>query len=105
MGALLLALLPATQGGVDLINNTISALMHAEALPKIDLSKGVPDDAITLVVVPTLLLNEIQVRELFDELEARYLSNQDPNIHFGLLTDLPDTKARPLDDDSNPSPH
>ncbi|NYF52679.1 glucoamylase family protein [Tunturiibacter gelidoferens] len=102
MGALLLALLPATQGGVDLINNTITALMHAESLPKIDLSKGVPDDAITLVVVPTLLLNEIQVRELFDELEARYLSNQDPNIHFGLLTDLPDTKARPLDEDSNP---
>lgn len=102
MVALLLALLPATQGGVDLINNTVTALMHAESLPKIDLSKGVPDDAITLVVVPTLLLNEIQVRELFDELEARYLSNQDPNIHFGLLTDLPDTKARPLDEDSNP---
>ena len=36
------------------------------------------------------LFNEKQVRELFDELEARYLSNQDPNIHFGLLTDLPD---------------
>jgi cyclic beta-1,2-glucan synthetase len=101
MGALLLALLPATQGGVDLINNVVTALMHAESLPKIDLSKGVPDDAITLVVVPTLLLTEIQVRELFDELEARYLSNQDPNIHFGLLTDLPDTKARPLDEDSN----
>jgi cyclic beta-1,2-glucan synthetase len=102
MVALLLALLPATQGGVDLINNTVTALMHAESLPKIDLSKSVPGDAITLVVVPTLLLNEIQVRELFDELEARYLSNQDPNIHFGLLTDLPDTKARPLDEDSNP---
>jgi hypothetical protein len=102
MGALLLALLPATQGGVDLVNNTVTALIGAQSLPKIDLSKGVPDDAITLVVVPTLLLNEIQVRELFDELEARYLSNQDPNIHFGLLTDLPDTKARPLDEDSNP---
>jgi cyclic beta-1,2-glucan synthetase len=102
MGALLLALLPATQGGVDLVNNTVTALMSAQSLPKIDLSKGVPDDAITLVVVPTLLLNEIQVRELFDELEARYLSNQDPNIHFGLLTDLPDTKARPLDEDSKP---
>ncbi|WP_158945061.1 glucoamylase family protein [Granulicella sp. S190] len=102
MVALLLALLPATQGGVDLINNTVTALMHAESLPKIDLSKGIPDDAITLVVVPTLLLNEIQVRELFDELEARYLSNQDPNLHFGLLTDLPDTKARPLDEDANP---
>ncbi len=55
MGALLLALLPATQGGVDLINNTVTALMEAQSLPKIDLSKGIPDDSITLVVVPTLL--------------------------------------------------
>jgi cyclic beta-1,2-glucan synthetase len=102
IGALLLALLPATQGGVDLINNSVTALMKAQALPKLDFSKGVPDDATTFVVVPTLLLHEKQVRELVDELEARYLSNQDPNIHFGLLTDLPDAAARPLDEDHNP---
>jgi cyclic beta-1,2-glucan synthetase len=102
MGALLLALLPATQGGVDLVNNSVSALLRAQSLPKIDLSKGVPADAATCVVVPSLLLSEKQVRELCDELEARYLSNQDPNIHFGLLTDLPDAIARPLDEDKNP---
>ncbi len=102
IGALLFALLPASQGGVDLVNNTVTALMKAHSLPKLDFSKGVPDDSVTFVVVPTLLLNEAQVRDLFDQLEARYLSNQDPNIHFGLLTDLPDAKARPLDEDSNP---
>ncbi len=102
MGALLLALVPASQGAVDLVNNAVTALVKAHSLPKLDFSKGVPEDRIGLVVVPTLLFNETQVRELFDELEARYLSNQDPNIHFGLLTDLPDAKARPLDEDSNP---
>jgi cyclic beta-1,2-glucan synthetase len=102
MGALLLALLPATQGAVDLVNNCVSGLLKAQSLPKIDFSKGVPADATTFVVVPTLLLHEKQVRELCDELEARYLSNQDPNIHFGLLTDLPDAAARPLDEDRNP---
>jgi cyclic beta-1,2-glucan synthetase len=102
IGALLLALLPASQGGVDLVNNAVTALMKANSLPKLDYSKGVPSDATTLVVIPTLLLRESQVHELVDELEARYLSNQDPNIHFGLLTDLPDAKARPLDEDSNP---
>jgi len=102
MGALLLALLPATQGAVDLVNNSVSALLKAQSLPKIDYSKGVPADATTFVVVPTLLLSEKQVSELCDELEARYLSNQDPNIHFGLLTDLPDATARPLDEDKNP---
>ena len=102
MGALLLALLPASQGGVDLVNNTVTALMKAHSLPKIDFSKGVPTEATSFVVVPTLLFNKEQVHELFDQLEARYLSNQDPNIHFGLLTDLPDIKSRPLDESSNP---
>ena len=102
MAALLLALLPATQGAVDLVNGTVSALMKTEALPKLDFSKGIPADAATLVVVPTLLLNERQVQGLLDELEARFLCNQDPNLHFALLTDLPDTTTRPLDPDEGP---
>ncbi|MEO8736655.1 MAG: glycosyl transferase, partial [Edaphobacter sp.] len=102
IGALLLALLPATQGAVDLINGSITALMKAEPLPKLDFSKGVPDEMTTLVIVPTLLLHEQQVTELFEQLEARYLANQDPNIHFGLLTDLPDTTTRPPAEDDSP---
>ena len=99
--ALLLALIPSSQGGVDLINGTVSALLHAESLEKIDYSKAIPDDAKTLVVIPSLLLNDLQVRDLFEELEARYLSNQDPNLNFGLLTDLADSAARPFDEDKN----
>ena len=86
--AFLLLLLPVTQGAVDLINNTVTAIFKAYALPKLDFSKGVPQAFTTLVAVPTLLVKEKQVRELFEELEVRYLANQDPNIHFGLLTDL-----------------
>jgi hypothetical protein len=102
IGALLFALLPATQGAVDLVNGSITALMKAEPLPKLDYSKGVPEEMTTLVIVPTLLMNEKQVTELFEELEARYLSNQDRNIHFGLLTDLPDSATRPPVEDDNP---
>jgi len=102
MAALLLALLPATQGAVDLVNGLITTLMKTEALPKLDFSKGIPQETATLVVVPTLLLNERQVEDLLDELEARYLSNQDPNLHFALLTDLPDTAARPPQADEGP---
>lgn len=102
MAALLLALLPATQGAVDLVNGTVTALMKTEALPKLDFSKGIPQDATTLVVVPTLLLNERQVEELLEELEARYLCNEDPNLHFALLTDMPDSPVRPADPDEGP---
>jgi hypothetical protein len=102
MAALLLALLPATQGAVDLVNGVVSALMKTEALPKLNFSKGIPADAATLVVVPTLLLNEQQVQDLLEELEARFLCNRDPNLHFALLTDLPDSTSRPLDPDEGP---
>jgi cyclic beta-1,2-glucan synthetase len=100
--AFLLLLLPVTQGAVDLVNNTVTAVFKAYALPKLDFSKGVPQPFTTLVVVPTLLMKEKQVRELFDELEVRYLANQDRNVHFGLLTDLPDSVTRPRQDDTDP---
>jgi cyclic beta-1,2-glucan synthetase len=105
IGALLFALLPVTQGAVDLINGSITALLKAEPLPKLDFSKGVPAEMTALVIVPTLLMNEKQVTELFEELEARYLANQDPNIHFGLLTDLPDSTTRPPEEDDSPLVH
>ena len=43
-----------------------------------------------MIAVPSLLLNEKQVRGLVQDLEVRFLGNHDPNIHFALLTDLPD---------------
>ena len=100
--AFLLLLLPVTQGAVDLVNNTVTAIFKAYALPKLDFSKGVPQAFTTLVVVPALLMKEKQVRELFDDLEVRYLANQDRNIHFGLLTDLPDSVTRPRPNDTDP---
>ena len=44
-----------------------------------------------MVAIPTLLINEKQIRQLVDDLEVRYLVNRDPSISFALLTDLPDT--------------
>ena len=102
MSTLLLALIPVTQGAVDLVNNLVLSVLKAEALPKLDFSGGVPREAAALVVVPTLLLSEKQVQELFEDLEARYLSNEDPNIHFALLTDLPDSATQPPPDEINP---
>ena len=42
------------------------------------------------------------MHDLFDDLEVRYLANQDRNIHFGLLTDLPDSITRPRQNDTDP---
>ena len=100
--AFLLLLLPAAQGAVDLVNNTVTALFKPNALPKMDFSKGIPSQFTTLVAVPTLLLRENQVRDLFEELEVRYLANQDAHIHFAILSDLPDSVSRPRANDTDP---
>ncbi|MBX6359388.1 MAG: glycosyl transferase [Acidobacterium ailaaui] len=100
--AFVLMLLPVTQGAVDLVNNTVTLLFKARALPKLDFSAGIPAEYATLVAVPTLLLNEKQTRELVQDLEVRFLANQDPHLHFALLTDLPDSITRPRENDTDP---
>jgi ElaB/YqjD/DUF883 family membrane-anchored ribosome-binding protein len=85
------------------MNHLVTALLPARILPKLDFSEGVPADCVTLVAIPTLLLNEKQVRGLVEDLEVRFLGNHDPNIHFALVSDLPDsdhaaTEENPLID-------
>jgi cyclic beta-1,2-glucan synthetase len=97
-----LAFLPATQCAVDLVNNAITAFFDPEPLPKLDFSAGIPEEFSTLVVVPTLLLNENHLRKLVNDLEVRCLGNRDPNLHFALLTDLADSVSKPRENDSHP---
>jgi cyclic beta-1,2-glucan synthetase len=93
----LLLILPATQAAVELINHLVTSVLTPHGLPKIDFSKGVDPDCATMVAIPTLLINEKQIRTLVDDLEVRYLVNRDANIHYALLTDLPDS-AEPADE-------
>ena len=98
--ATIAVLLPSSQSAVQIMNFLATQLLPAEILPKLDLAAGIPDDCVTLVAVPAMLLNEKQVRKLVDDLEVRFLGNQDPHLHFALLTDLPDSVAEPRDDNA-----
>jgi cyclic beta-1,2-glucan synthetase len=96
----LILLLPSSQAGVQLMNYLITNVLAAEPLVKMDFSKGVADDCVTLVAIPTLLLSETQVRRLVEELEVRYLGNHDRNIHFAIVSDLPDSHRPAPEDDA-----
>ena len=98
--SLLAVLLPGSQSAVQIMNYVVTWLLPAQILPKLDFSQGLPDDCVTLVAIPTMLLNEGQVRKLVDSLEVRFLGNQDPNLHFALLTDLPDSPSEPIERDN-----
>ena len=97
--AILVLLLPASQSAVEVMNYLTTALLRPRILPKLDFSEGIPDDSVTMVVVPTLLLSEKQVRRLVDDLEVRYLGNSSANLHYALLTDMPDSAEAPNEED------
>jgi cyclic beta-1,2-glucan synthetase len=96
----LLLILPATQAAIELMNYLVTTILTPRPLPKLDFSKGVDASCATMVAIPTLLINEKQIRRLVDDLEVRYLVNRDPNIFFALLTDLPDTAEPALEQDA-----
>ena len=70
--AFLLLLLPAAQGTVDLFNNIVTAIFEAEPLPKMDFGNGIPSEFATLVAVPTLLMNEDQLREMVESWKSTF---------------------------------
>src|SRR5438876_1924756 len=92
-------LLPCSQSAVQLMNYLTTALLRPEILPKFDFSEDIPEDCTTLVAVPALLLNEKQVYRLAQDLEVRFLGNHNRNLHFALLTDLPDSPIPSREDD------
>jgi cyclic beta-1,2-glucan synthetase len=97
--AMLTLLLPCSQSAVQVVNYLVTSFLQPQILPKLDLADGIPETCTTLVAVPTLLFNDSQVRRLVDDLEVRFLGNHDSNLHFALLTDLPDSPSLASEDD------
>ena len=99
--ALGLLLLPAvSQLAVSLVNWVVTLRVKARPLPRMDYSTGVPADARTLVVVPTLISSEAGIESLVEALEVRFLANRDPHLHFALLTDFADAPSATLPGDA-----
>ncbi|MDZ4121810.1 MAG: hypothetical protein U1C33_05280, partial [Candidatus Cloacimonadaceae bacterium] len=95
----LLSLLCSSHLAVALVNWAATLIAAPRLLPRMDFSKGIPQDLRTLVVVPTMLNNAQNVEELVKALEVRYLANQDDHLHYGLLTDFADATEEKLPGD------
>ncbi|BAL24316.1 GH36-type glycosyl hydrolase domain-containing protein [Azoarcus sp. KH32C] len=93
------ALLAVSQLAVALVNWLATLLVAPHPLPKMDFSEGIPSQARTLVVVPTMLTSAQNVEDLVEALEVRFLANRDASLHFGLLTDFLDAQQESLPED------
>jgi cyclic beta-1,2-glucan synthetase len=96
----LLALIPASDLAIALINRSVMTLVGPRSLPRLELRDGVPPLLSTLVVVPTFLTNDAEIEDQINRLEIHYLANPDGAIHFALLSDWTDaaTETMPGDD-------
>ena len=98
--AVLLALGPATDVAVAMVNQLVTLFAPPDRLPRMRYKRGVPIRNRTVVVVPILVGSVDAVHEAFDHLEAQFLANRDREIRFALLSDFLDAHSehKPEDD-------
>jgi cyclic beta-1,2-glucan synthetase len=96
----LLLLLPASEVAVAFVQRLAARWAPPLRLPRLDFSDGIPEDARTMVVVPTLLTSVAGVSALLEHVEVLALGNMDPRIHFAILSDFVDAPARDMPDDA-----
>jgi len=96
----ILAVPCASHLAIALVNWLATLLTVPLPLPRMDFSKGIPEDSRTLVVIPTLISSAQNVEDLAEALEVRFLANRDERLHFGLLTDFTDAneETQPQDE-------
>ncbi|RVA33388.1 protein ndvB, partial [Mesorhizobium sp. M7A.F.Ca.CA.004.10.1.1] len=92
---LMLALfaVPASEGALAFFNTVVSLFLKPTRLVGYDYRHGVPPEARTLVVVPSLIGSRDDVEENIRNIEVHHLANTADEIHFALLSDWPDSKT------------
>jgi cellobiose phosphorylase len=95
-----LLLLPILVGTALALTHWLATIfIRPRHLPRLDFSKGIPDNARTVAVVPTMLTSPRSIDLLLEGLEVRYLSNRGPNLCLALLTDWADAPTQTLPTD------
>lgn len=81
------------------VNRTVTRRLGPVGLPGLALDNGVPAGLRTLVVVPTLLTSEADLRAHIESLEVHHLAGAGGDLSFALLSDGldSDTEVAPTD--------
>jgi cyclic beta-1,2-glucan synthetase len=88
--AALLAVFPASDLAVSIVQWIVTKMIRPRPLPRLDLAAGVPPEGRTMVIIPTLLTSPDDVQGLLEHLEVQAIGNMDPQIHFAILSDFVD---------------
>ena len=95
----LAALGSALDLAIALVNRAVTSLVGPRALPRLELVDGVPSELRTLVVVPTLLADQVDVEGQVAGLEIHFLANPAGDVRYALLSDWLDADTEVSDSD------
>ena len=90
----------ASHAAVAVANWALMLVVAPRLLPRMDFSRGIPEEYPTLVVVPTMIANLSAVDRLMESLEVQFLANRDERLSFALLTDFPDAECEEMPGDA-----
>jgi cyclic beta-1,2-glucan synthetase len=97
--ALLLMAWPASEVVASLIHRLTAESAPTRVLPRLRCADGIPTEARTLVVIPTLLTSTASIKTLVHQLEQHWLGNREENTQFALLTDWTDAATAHVPED------
>jgi cyclic beta-1,2-glucan synthetase len=95
-----LLLLPLSALAANLVNWLITLIMPPDFVPRLEYEGGIPPESKTLVVVPALISSVQGIEQLFVNLEACYLANREPHLHFAILSDFADANEQHRPEDA-----
>ena len=95
----LIALFPASEAVVAVINRLISESMRPRHLPRLALADGIPPEHRVMVVIPAMLTDRASTRQLVHRLQLHHLANPERHAQFALLSDWGDADTAATDTD------
>ena len=95
-----LALFPASEAVVAVINRLISESVHPQPLPRLALAEGLAQEHRVIVVIPAMLTDPASTERLARRLLLHHLANVEDPTQFALLTDFTDADRPTLPSDA-----
>ncbi len=95
----LLAFACMTQLATTLVNWVAMLTIGPRVLPRMDYSKGLPEQCRSIVAIPAMLTSNPEIDDLVADLEVRFLANRISNLSFALLTDFRDAAGEHMPGD------
>jgi cyclic beta-1,2-glucan synthetase len=99
IAVILIAFFPALDLSITAVNRFFAFFLPPRVLPKMDFSEFIPNEARTLVVVPTILDSLEEALRQIENIEIHALANPDSGLQFAVLSDFSDAKYRILEGD------